>query len=166
MTERRTKPDWSNPHAEIVRRVSEADATRIRLKPEQPKDKVFGPVRETILRYLARIGDIHQEMTKVVELFGAEHDTARKARYYTIADDLERELEVVVGLYTELFEFEPTLRDKWSGPPIFSVREGGVAVIADREMQAYHRHIRQPTLRPVFAHNLYRAIALNCLRTD
>lgn len=155
---------WSNAHAEIMNRVNLVKPEQLALLPSQPTDEHMGSASSLLLRYLGRIKELDGEIRKVGGIFNEEHDSDRKAQFYTIVDDLEREIEAVVALYTEQFKYEPEVQ-KWSGPPLYTIRENGVVVLRAKHRRFYEEQVKLNVLPTTMAaHNLYRTIALDSFK--
>jgi hypothetical protein len=160
------KPQWSNPHAQIMGQIHLIDPSTVRLFEPQPKDKQYGEVGDLYLRYLGRINALDREIKQVNEILDGEHDLQRKEHFYTGLDSLVRELEVVLGLYTEQFDYEPSLLEGWKGPPIFTIRTGGIVVIRDDDLKRYRTHLLHAPPRRLHAHDVYLYIALQSLKRE
>jgi hypothetical protein len=155
---------WSNAHADIMSRVNMVEPERLALQPTQPTDEKYGTASQLLLRYLGRVKELDDEVRKVSAIYNSERDANRKSHFYTIVDALEREIEVVVGLYTEQFKYEPEVKG-WGGPPLYTVREGGIVVIRAKQRRFYEEQIILNVMPITMdAHNLYRTIALDCFK--
>ena len=90
-----------------------------------------------------------------------------------VIDAAERDLDVLVGLYTQHLEHEVQVLGRkrrkehlpqWRGLPLFTIRAGGIAVVRAQDQRLYERHLHQRPYRPINTHLLYRRIAIESIR--
>lgn len=139
----RENADFSNAYAEFGRITGNADPDSVQYYPVHKDDLVQGEVSEPTLKTAAAIYDIEQQIMDLKEALEFEHEVGRRMRLTTNLDELHLLLMTLLGFYFWQLHMERNLQT-WSGPAIFTIREGGVAVIRKEDLKSYQQRAVRP----------------------
>ena len=160
MSNLRDNADWSNPHAEMRKRIGAVDVTTFPFKPVRAGEVEYGKITEPTLRSLCYLYELERKIKSLELLMRDEFDSGRRYRLAMNADEIELEINFVLGLYFVQIHMEEQLLS-WEGSPIFTIREHAVAVIRPKDLHEDQIRLNEEPYSRNRASNFFRKIALS-----